>query len=168
MVEPGCTLNVFAPASPTSAPERSPETRVRRFAGNWPGASPKTSDESIPCTFVTNRKIRAVCATPGSALIRFSSVTGSSERVASETPLWNSPKSERPMWIRSPAVCSAPAEIESSATISPTPMATPADVSSVRIGRRIRFFRTSPIQVMPLTLSPVRSGTRWSPAATQS
>ena len=137
-----------APASPTSAPERSPETSVSRCDGNWFGARPKTSDESIPCTFVTSRKIRAVCATPGSESTRCSSATGSSERVASETPLWNSPKSERPMWIRSPAVCSAPAEIESSATIRPTPIATPAEVSSVRIGRRRRFFRTSPIQVI--------------------
>ncbi len=31
-------------------------------------------------------------------------------------------------------------------------------VSSVRIGRRIRFFRTSPIHVMRMTISPLRSG----------
>src|SRR5436190_1691528 len=134
--------------SPASAPDRSPLTSVRRLAGNSSGARPNTSDDGFPCTVVTSRKIPAVCATAGSRPTSRSSRDGSSERVASETPLWKSPKSARPRWIRSAAVRFAPAAIESSATISPTPSATPAAVSSVRTGLRRRFFRTRPNQVM--------------------
>src|SRR5438045_292202 len=45
------------------------------------------------------------------------------------------------------AVRWTPAAIDSSATISPTPIATPAEVSAVRPFRRMRFFQTSPGQV---------------------
>ena len=50
----------------------------------------------------------------------------------SEAPCWKSPKSDRPTWIRSSAVLLHAGVIESRATISPTPIATPATVSAVR------------------------------------
>src|SRR6266511_2103851 len=59
--------------------------------------------------------------------------------------------------MRSLAVRWTPAAIESSATIRPTPMATPAEVSAVRPRRRMRFFQTRPTQVMCQS-SPVRPG----------
>src|SRR5262245_30443359 len=84
---------------------------------------------------------------PGVARSLRSSDAGRRDRVRSEAPSWKTPKSERPTWIRSPAVRRTPAAIESSATMSATPIATPADVSAVRTGRRIRFRQTSPGQV---------------------
>ena len=86
----------------------------------------------------------AVCCTPGSARMRFSSVSGRSDLVRSVTSFWKSPKSARPTWIRSSAVLCTPAAIERSATISPTPIATPAEVRAVRPRRRRRFFQISP------------------------
>src|SRR5664280_1197268 len=63
------------------------------------------------------------------------------------------------------AVLRTPAVIESNATISPTPIATPAAVSAVRIGRRRRFFQINFPQVtrriLPLCLpSRNRAGPR--------
>src|SRR5207245_11796570 len=77
-----------------------------------------------------------------------SSAAGSSERGRPDAPSGKTPKSERPTWTRSPAVLRTPAAIDSSATISATPIATPADVSAVRALRRIRFRQTSPGQVI--------------------
>ena len=84
---------------------------------------------------------------PGVLRRPFSSDAGRSERVRSDAPCWKTPKSARPTWIRSAAVRRTPAAIESSATISATPIATPAAVSPVRTDRRIRFRHTSPGQV---------------------
>src|ERR671934_2459145 len=50
--------------------------------------------------------------------------------------------------MRSSALFCTPAATDSSATISATPSATPAAVSAVRAGRRQRFLRTRPNQVM--------------------
>src|SRR6266511_4698212 len=49
--------------------------------------------------------------------------------------------------MRSLAVRWTPAAIESSATIRPTPIATPAEVRAVRPRRRRRFFQIRPGQV---------------------
>ena len=92
-------------------------------------------------------KICAASATPGSAFTFATRLWGRTERVRSEAPCWKSPKSERPTWISWLAVFFTPAVIESSATISPTPIATPATVSAVRAFRRSRFLSTSPPQV---------------------
>src|SRR6476659_7409250 len=89
----------------------------------------------------------AVSRMPGLCLIRFSSVSGRSDFVRLVTSFWKRPKSARPTWIRSFAVLWTPAAIDSSATMSPTPMATPAAVSAVRPGRRMRFFQISPSHV---------------------
>ena len=86
---------------------------------------------------------------PGVARSLASSDSGRSERVRSDAPCWKTPKSERPTWIRSAAVRRTPAAIESSATISATPIATPAAVSPVRTDRRIRFRQTSPARSRP-------------------
>ena len=61
------------------------------------------------------------------------------------------------MWMRSEAVLRTPAAIESSATIRPTPMATPAAVSAVRAGLRQRFFQTKPAHVTPSIFAQVLS-----------
>ena len=69
-------------------------------------------------------------------------------------PLWKSPKSERPTWMRSFAVLRTPAVMESRATIRPTPIETPNAVRIVRAGRRMRFFQTSPAQVTGVIFEP--------------
>src|SRR5689334_11566886 len=74
--------------------------------------------------------------------------SGSSDLVRSAAPDWNSPKSERPTCTSSPAVRLTPFVIDSSARISPTPIATPETVSAVRTFRRSRFLRISPAQVI--------------------
>src|SRR5262249_17050736 len=96
------------------------------------------------------RKIGAASVIPGVARRPFSSDAGSSERVRSEAPCWKTPKSARPTWIRSAAVARTPAAIDSSATISATPIATPAAVGGVCTDRRMGFGQTGPGQVMPL------------------
>ena len=166
--EPGFTWKIFEAWSPISAPERSPEISVSRCIGNSSGASPKTSEESCPCTFVTNRKIRAVCATPG--ILRHLRLEAHRQQrarrvahAALEEPEVGPAEMDQ---VAGRALRAR--EIESSATISPTPSATPAEVSSVRAGRRSRFFQTRPTQVTSLTLSRLGSETRWSQIATRS
>src|SRR4029450_3420045 len=91
--------------------------------------------------------MRATSSTPGVAAIFCSSVSGNSERVRSEALCWKTPKSARPMWMRSPAVLRTPAAIDSNATISATPIETPAAVRPVRARRGMRFRQTKPAQV---------------------
>src|SRR5438093_3898455 len=74
-------------------------------------------------------------------------LSGRNERLKSETSAWKRPKSARPTWISSSAVFFTPVESESSATIKPTPSATPAAVRAVRAGRRSRFRQTRETQV---------------------
>src|SRR5688572_437392 len=102
-------------------------------------------------------KIRTTSSTPSMSAIFSSRVSDSSDRVRSGVPSWNTPKSARPMWIRSSAVLRTPAAIDSRATISPTPIAIPAAVSVVLAGRRQRFRQTKPAQVMaPIFRHPRR------------
>ena len=44
--------------SPTSAPERVPDTSVSRCSGNSSARRPKTSDDACPFTVVTYRKMQ--------------------------------------------------------------------------------------------------------------
>ena len=101
-------------------------------------------------------KICAASATPGSFFTSASRLCGRTERVRSDAPCWKRPKSDRPTWINCFAVSWTPAVIESSATISPTPIATPATVSAVRAFLRIRFLSTRPDQVTGAILSSTR------------
>src|SRR5207302_1364020 len=128
--------------SPTSSSPRPPAATRSRRSGNPPRSSPKTRNPSCPSTVVTRSLSGAASSTPGRPRTRATREFGSRERVKSTTPLWKSPKSARPTWIRSFAVRRTPAASERSATISPTPIATPAAVSALRAGRRSRFRRT--------------------------
>src|SRR6266542_5852993 len=85
-------------------------------------------------------------------------LSGRSERLKSETSAWKSPKSARPTWINSAAVFFTPVESESSATIRPTPRATPAAVSAVRAGRRSRLRQTRETQVTKRDIATLGGG----------
>src|SRR5262245_4330047 len=129
---------------------RCPSITTFRRSANSPGPKPKSRNSSWPSTVPTRMKIWAASATPGSALTFATRLCGSTDRVRSEAPCWKRPKSERPTWIRSFAVFFTPAVMESRATISPTPIATPAPVRAVRALRRSRFLSTRPPQVTGL------------------
>src|SRR5262249_43770123 len=100
----------------------------------------------------------AASAQPGTAAPRRAAPSGSTERLKSETPAWKRPKSARPTWISSSAVFFTPAESESSATIKPTPSATPAAVRAVRAGRRSRFRQTRETQVTKRHIASLGEG----------
>ena len=151
-VSPGRRCSDFAAWSPSSAspPAAAPgddhEAGGRRTR---PGRGRRRGRSSWPSTVADAQVDRARLGDARLAADLVSSDSGRSERVRSEAPCWKRPKSARPTWIRSPAVRCTPAAIESSATISATPIATPAAVSAVaRPRRRSRFFgRTRPGQV---------------------
>ena len=131
----------------SSSVARRPATITNRLEANSSGRSPKTRNASRFWTRLTRRKIAATLEIPGVARSFASSDSGRSDLVRSDAPDWKTPKSARPTWIRSLAVRRTPAAIESSATISATPIATPAAVRPVRTARRMRFRQTSPGQV---------------------
>src|SRR6266542_2960684 len=85
-------------------------------------------------------------------------LSGRRERLKSDTSAWKSPKSARPTWITSSAVFFTPVDSESSATIRPTPRATPAAVSAVRAGRRSRLRQTRETQVTKRDIATLGGG----------
>ena len=151
-------------ASPRAPRARRPSITTFRRSASSPGSNPKTRNSSWSSTLPTRMKIRADRATPGSAATSRRATPGAPSASGRRRPLEERrSRSGRRGSARSPC-CFTPAVIESSATISPTPIATPATVSAVRALRRIRFFRTSPAQVTAPILSSATLGAAMEPA----
>src|SRR5918995_3981533 len=158
---PGRMPSRLAPRSPISASAPRgclPSSTTSRRHTNSSGSRPKTKNASCSSTSLANSFSFAVFATPSISPTRSAMLSGSSERLKSETSAWKSPKSARPTWMSSSAAFLTPVESESNATIGPTPSAPPAAVSAVRAGRRSRFRQTRETQVTKSYIATLSAG----------
>ena len=91
-------------------------------------------------------------ATPWLRSSRPVSEAGRTEDVGSDTPDWNTPRSDPPRWTNPAAVLRKPCVNDSSATIVATPTAIPEAVKRLRAGRRTRL-----AEMMASTACPQRA-----------
>src|SRR6266540_1815857 len=147
-----------SPASASSPRGTRPSRSTKRRQTNSSGSRPKTKNAFRPPNWLAKSFSFAVAATPETSATRLAMLSGRSERLKSETSAWKSPKSARPTWISSSALFFTPVASERSATIRPTPRATPVAVSAVRAGRRSRFRQTSDTQVTNSHIATLSAG----------
>src|SRR5665213_3249055 len=120
--------------------------------------APNTNAEASPFTRPTSNTSGVAASTSRLLLRRPTRPVCNLDTVGSETPAWNTPRSEPPRWTKPPAVLVRPSLTESSATIVATPSPTPSAVSSVRPMRRSRLLTIS--SGMPLRLAAPASDPR--------